>query len=420
MEKLRIFGGERLYGKIDISASKNAYLPILAASILSEGKVILHNNPHFSDIYNMCSILCDLGSKIEYVGSDIIVDNSNLNNHFISQEKAGLLRSSIFSLGPILGRMKKAKIAYPGGCEIGARPIDIHLKGLEALNVKICERHGFIVCDGIDMRSNELHLDFPSVGATENIMMASVFIKGTTTIHNVAMEPEIVDLQNFLNKLGAKVSGAGTEKIVVEGVEKLNDFTEYTPIPDRIIAGTYLLAGCSCGGEIELKNVNKDHIGVLISKLQNSNCKFYFENDKILLTSKGRMKSINKIETMPYPGFPTDLQSQLMSALTTSKGTSVVVENVFENRFMSVPELTKMGAKITTKGNVAVIHGVEELYGANVVAHDLRGGAGLVLAGLKAQGYTTVDNIQLIDRGYFRIEDDLTRLGAKIKRIKCE
>lgn len=420
MEELRIIGGEKLFGKLHIPSAKNSFLPILAASILCEGKVILHCNPHFSDIYNMCSILEDLGAKIEFKNDDIIIDNTCLNSYEISQEKASTIRSSIFSLGSILGRFKKAKVAFPGGCEIGTRPIDIHIKGLNELNVKIVDRHGFLYCDAQDLIGNELHLDFPSVGATENLMMASVLAKGDTYIHNPAKEPEIVDLADFLNKLGANISGAGTNIIKISGVKSLHTEIEYTPISDRIIAGTYALMVASCGGETQLENVNYDHVSAIISKLQNSDCKFYHENDKLVISSKGNLNGVGKIETMPYPGFPTDMQSQMMSAMCCAKGTSIIVENLFENRFKQVPELIKMGAKITVRDKVAVIDGVQNLYGATVFTHDLRSGAALVLAGLKAQGYTTIQNISLIDRGYFHIEHDLQKLGAKIIRIGNE
>lgn len=418
MDKLQIYGGEKLFGSVEIPSSKNAFLPILAATILCEGKVVLHKNPRFVDIYNMCGVLEDLGSKISFCGDDVIIDNTNLTSFEISPQKASTVRSSIFSLGAILGRFRKAKVAYPGGCEIGARPIDIHLRGLMSLSVSVRDSHGFLYCEAKNLHGADIHLDFPSVGATENIMMASVLAEGETHIYNCAKEPEIVDLQNFLNELGAKVRGAGTDHIEIVGVKRLKSEIEYTPIPDRIIAGTYALMGASCGGEIELKNVRRESISPVLSKIQNSNCKITYVSDKLFLSSSGKLSAVQKIETAPYPGFPTDMQAQMLATLATAKGTSIIVENLFENRFKHVPELVKMGANITVKDNIAVIVGVESLSGASVTTCDLRGGAALILAGLKAEGYTTINNVHLIDRGYFKIEDDLTRLGAKIKRIK--
>ena len=418
MDKLQIYGGEKLFGSVEIPSSKNAFLPILAATILCEGKVVLHKNPRFVDIYNMCGVLEDLGSKVSFCGDDVIIDNTNLTSFEISPQKASTVRSSIFSLGAIIGRFRKAKVAYPGGCEIGARPIDIHLRGLKSLSVKVRDSHGFLFCEAGDLVGADIHLDFPSVGATENIMMASVLAKGETHIYNCAKEPEIVDLQNFLNKLGAKVRGAGTDHIEIVGVQKLKNEIEYTPIPDRIIAGTYALMAASCGGEIALDNVKRETVSPVLSKIQNSNCKITYESDKLYLSSNGKLSAVQKIETAPFPGFPTDMQAQMLATLATAKGTSIIVENLFENRFKHVPELIKMGAKITVKDNIAVVEGVENLSGASVTTCDLRGGAALVLAGLKADGYTTIDNANLIDRGYFKIEDDLGLLGAKIKRIK--
>ena len=319
-------------------------------------------------------------------------------------------------LGPLIARFKHAKVAYPGGCNIGTRPIDLHIKGLQSLNVKIEEKHGYIFCDATNILSGEVHLDFPSVGATENIIMASVFSKGTTTIYNAAKEPEIEDLQNFINAMGGKVCGAGTSTITIEGVKKLHGIT-YTPIPDRIITGTYLIACAAASGKVCLTNTNPNHNTALISKLKQSGCKMQIKNDKITLEATHRQKSISKIETLPYPGFPTDLQSQILTLQTISKGTSVIIENLFETRFKIYTELTKMGADIIIKDRMALINGVKALYGANVTAPDLRSGAGLIIAGICAEGYTTINDIYHIDRGYLKIENDLNLLGANIKRL---
>lgn len=416
LDKILIKGGNKLSGDIEIGCAKNAYLPILAGSILCDGEVILHKCPSYADVINMIEILKHLGGKASLSGSNLILDMKSLSGFDIPRELSSLTRSSIFSLGSILGRFKCAKVAYPGGCEIGSRPIDLHIKGLEALGVKIVDRHGYLSCDGSSMHGGNVHLDFPSVGATENIMMAAVLTKGRTKIFNPAKEPEIVDLQNFLNKAGAKIRGAGTTTIIIDGVEKLGDVV-YTPIPDRIIAGTYMLATLMCGGDVRFSGVKSEHLQALISKIDNNSCKIMVKGDKLRLSANGRPKSIEKIETLPYPGFPTDLQPQIMALETISSGTSVIVENLFETRFKHVGELNKMGADILVEGRSAVIKGVNKLYGAEVVATDLRGGAGLVLAGLVADGYTKVSNIGQILRGYESIDEDLKNLGADIKRI---
>lgn len=416
MDKFLIKGGKKLKGAIKVTPAKNAYLPILAGCILSEKPIILHDCPNYIDIINMNKILANLGGNIDFNEKNLIVDCSSLNSSSIPHDLASVLRSSIFSLGSILGRFKHAKVAYPGGCEIGARPIDLHIKGLKALNVKIIDKHGYLTCDGRNMRGARVNLDFPSVGATENIMLAAVLTKGETEIINAAKEPEIIDLANFLNSLGAKISGAGTSTIKIIGVKKLNG-GEYTPMPDRIIAGTYLIAGLMTGGNIEIKNFRAEDNIALLEKVKKTACNIKLENDILTLKSEGRLKSINKIETSPYPGFPTDLQAQFLALQSISKGTSMIVENLFESRFKHVPELVKMGAKITVKDRTAVVHGVEKLYGADVNATDLRGGVALVLAGLVAEGYTTVNNIKHIDRGYYHLENELSNLGAEISRV---
>lgn len=424
MDKFLIKGGKKLFGTATVSCAKNAYLPILAGCILSPKPITLLNCPEYVDIVNMTKILENLGAKVKTDGPDgkihngnaLIVDCSSLYSSSIPQELASSLRSSIFSLGSILGRFKKARVAYPGGCEIGARPIDLHIKGLQALNVKIVDKHGYLTCDGSNMKGAVVNLDFPSVGATENIMLAAATTKGTTKIVNSAKEPEIVDLANFLNSLGAKIYGAGTTTIVVEGVDSLSGGV-YTPIPDRIIAGTYLVAALMAGGEVEIKNFRQEHNLALLEKLKSTGAKIKHTKNSLIVKSDGRPKSIPKIETSPYPGFPTDLQAQTLALQTISKGTGIVVENLFETRFKHVPELVKMGANITVKDRTAVVKGVEKLYGASVNATDLRGGVALALAGLVADGYTTISNVNLIDRGYFKLENTLSSLGADIQRI---
>ena len=416
MEKLYIVGGKPLNGKLKIKGAKNAILPMLAGCILCKDKVTLKNIPNLSDIHNMCEILRTLGCKVVEKQDQIIINSKNINSYALPSELTNKLRASIFLLGPLLALQKKARVSFPGGCNIGNRPIDIHLDGLKNLGVVITECHGFINCDATNQHCGEYTLRFPSVGATENLMMSAVFTKGITTLNNCAKEPEIVDLQNFLNKMGAKISGAGTCQILIEGVERLHGVS-YSPIGDRIVAGTYIIATLCTGGNVELSNINSEYLSSLLEKIASNDCLIITKNDKIKIVSKGRKKSIPFVETKPYPDFPTDLQAQMMTLQAVSEGTSVLVENIFESRFRHVPELVKMGADIVIKNNCAIINGRESLQGAEVTATDLRAGASLVIAGLCANGYTTINDIYHIDRGYDHIENDLASLGADIKRI---
>jgi len=416
MEKLFIQGGRRLDGELDVVKAKNSILPILAGSILCDEKVVLKKISQFSDVINMIDILKDLGVKVTFEGNDLILDSSSANSFVIKEEFSRKIRSSIFLLGSLLTKFKKAKVAYPGGCNIGNRPIDLHLKGLMSLGVKIEEYHGYIICDGSNMHASDIYLDFASVGATENLIMASVCLDGTTTIYNCAREPEIEDLANFINMMGGKVYGAGSSIIVIEGVKKLKS-TIYTPMTDRIIAGTYLIACAMCGGHIKLNGCNKQHNHALIEKLRQSGMVINDSYANIEIMANCRPKSINVIETQVYPGFPTDLQNQILTMQTIANGNSLVVENLFENRLKICNELIKMGAKIIVKDRMAIVNGVEKLSGATVIAGDLRGGASLVLAGLVADGYTTVENACHIDRGYLSIEEDFCKLNAEIKRL---
>jgi len=415
MDILHIEGGEKLYGECEISSAKNSLLPILAGSIMCDGQVVLNKCAYYIDVEYMIKILASLGAEYADIDGDLFLNLKDADKFFVDESYTKKVRSSIFMLGPLLSRFGKAKVAYPGGCNIGIRPIDLHLKGLRELGVKIEEKHGYIICDGKNMKPATIHLDFPSVGATENLMMASVFLNGKTTITNVAKEPEIVDLQNFLNKMGARVGGAGTSTIEVIGVDKLNS-TKFQPIPDRIITGTYIIACAMAGGTIYLKNTLLEHNQALVSNLRQAGLKISQKKGVTKVSCAGKLKSIPQISTMPYPGFPTDLQSQTLTLQTISKGTSVISENLFETRYKMCTELIKMGADITLKDKTAIVKGVSKLYGANVIASDLRGGAGLVLAGLSADGYTTVEEAHHIDRGYFKIENDLSKLGAKITR----
>ncbi len=417
MEKIIVNGGKKLYGEIDIPSAKNTCLPILAACVLINDVVTLNNFSHFTDVIKMTEIIESLGANIECENDKIIIDCSTINKNEILSSKAKELRSSIFTLGSILGRFKKAKVAYPGGCEIGSRPIDLHLRGLRSLGVKIIEKHGYIYCNGEDMKGGDIQLDFPSVGATENLMLAAATIQGKTRIYNAAKEPEIVDLQNFLNKCGANIKGAGSELIEIDGTGKLLSGCKFTPIGDRIIAGTYAIAVTMTGGKIRLNNCNYLYLNSLFNFLSQSGAKIKESKNSVVISMNRKPKRIEKIETAPYPGFATDLQAQMVALLSICKGTSIMVENLFESRFKHISELKKMGADVIVKDRFAIINGVKNLYGADVNATDLRAGACLVIAGLVAKGYTTISNVEFIDRGYYHIENDLKKLGAEIKRV---
>jgi UDP-N-acetylglucosamine 1-carboxyvinyltransferase len=417
MDKFEIVGGNKLFGEVTVPCAKNSYLAILAGCVLCDGVVVLHNCPNFSDINCMLDILSSLGAKIERVDRTLIIDCSSICNPNVPKTLAKKIRSSIFLLGPLLSRLKKAVVPYPGGCEIGTRPIELHLKGLKSLGTSILDRHGIIKCETSQIVGNDIHLDYPSVGATENIMMAGVLGKGKTRILNSAKEPEIVDLQNFLNSMGAKIFGAGSGSIEIEGVECLHS-TVWTPVADRIISGTYILAVACCGGDVLVKNVQKEHICSLLTKLRQAGLQMEIIGDSIRVISNERLHTFENIETMPYPGFPTDLQPQTMALQTTSLGTCIVTENLFETRLKHVAELVKMGANIVTRDRVAIVTGVDKIYGAEVTASDLRAGASLVLAGLMAEGKTSISNVHLIDRGYENLEEVFLSLGADIKRTK--
>ena len=418
MEKFRIVGEKRLHGRIKVDASKNSILPIVSASLLTDKEVIIEKIPEIADVFKMFEILKNLGSEVVYDKElkKVSIKNNNINSFEIPERLASELRSSFFMLGPMLSRFKKARVAYPGGCDIGSRPIDLHLFGLRELGVKISEDFGFITCDGVNMKPSVIHLDFPSVGATENLMMASVLVKGETVILNPAKEPEIIDLQNFINQMGGDVVGAGSNKIVIHGVSKLHGAI-FSPIPDRIVAGTYMIATALTKGKVEIEDVNAEHVFSLINKLRKSGCKIEINNGIIIVESSKRLHGIS-FDTQPYPGFPTDLQPQLSVLSAVGRGISVVTENLFETRFRHLQEMMRMGAKVTFRDRMALIRGVTKLHGASVVAHDLRGGAALTLAGLVAHGVTTVENVNFIDRGYVRLEEQFNSLGAEIQRIK--
>ncbi|PKM80579.1 MAG: UDP-N-acetylglucosamine 1-carboxyvinyltransferase [Firmicutes bacterium HGW-Firmicutes-13] len=415
MENFVIQGGERLTGKVRINGAKNSILPILAASLLTSEEVQLDDVPDISDVKVKLNILECLGVKISQEKGRLILNPGSLCTSEIPEELMCEMRSSIFLMGPLLGRMGKVKVSYPGGCAIGPRPIDLHLKGLISMGAKVVEKNGYVYAEAESLKGSNIHLDFPSVGATENLMMAAIFAQGSTQLYNAAKEPEIVDLQNFLNNMGAAVKGAGTDTIKIEGVKTLNR-VNYRLIPDRIAAGTMLIAAGITGGEITLENVIPEHLEAVTAKLREAGLQIWEDADKIHVQG-GKIKAVNSVRTLPYPGFPTDMQAQTMALLSLADGASVITENVFEGRFSHIDELIKMGAQISVEGRCAVIKGIDKLTGAVVKSPDLRAGAALVLAGLAAEGTTVVEEIHHIDRGYERLEEILQKLGAKIERV---
>lgn len=418
MEAFVVEGGVALRGEARVDSAKNAVLPILAAAVLTPEEIVLHNVPDITDVGHMAAILTMLGCRVERSGRDMTVDCGGIHSWEMPDQLSKQIRSSIFLLGPILARFRKATVTFPGGCEIGLRPIDLHLSGLRQLGVEISEEGGLIHCDGRNMHAGEVHFDYPSVGATENVMMVAVLLPGTTVIHNPAREPEIADLQAFINAMGGKIRGAGTHYIAVEGVERLHG-TAWTPMADRIVAGTLLAAAAITGGEITLTNAPESDMVAVTAKLREMGCRLEERPGWIHLRAPKRLTAFAQLQTQPHPGFPTDMQVQMLALLSTAEGMGVITENVFENRFTHAGDLNRMGAHILCTGRTAVVRGVPELYGAHVTARDLRGGAALVLAGLRARGETLVDHAELIDRGYDHLERQLSRLGGKVRRVSA-
>lgn len=416
MEGFHVVGGERLQGETRVEGAKNAVLPILAAALLPQGETALSDCPDIRDVHAMAGILKTLGCACNWENGVMRVSSAGLRGWEMPDDLSKQIRSSIFLLGPILGKMRRATVTYPGGCEIGLRPIDLHLKGLKALGVRIREDGGVICCDGRDMRAGDVYFDYPSVGATENAMMAAALLPGLTTIHNAAREPEIEDLQRFINRMGGKIQGAGTHVIRIEGVKALRG-VDYTPIPDRIAAGTLLCAGAVTGGSVTVDNARMDDLIPVCDKLREMGCEIRSDRGAIALAAPKRLRAFSQLQTQPHPGFPTDMQAQMLAISCVAEGTSVVVENVFENRLSHVADLTRMGADIRVSGRTAVVRGVDSLRGMRVTARDLRGGAALVLAALCARGESVVEHAELVDRGYPHLETILSRLGAKIDRI---
>lgn len=417
MERLIVKGGNRLVGTVKTSGAKNAVLPIIAASILGTSPSRLDEIPALEDVRTICAVLECLGIKVDASEPHTLkIDSREITSCEAPYELVRSMRASFLVMGPLLARKGYARISQPGGCAIGTRPIDLHLKGFEALGVKIEQGHGYIEASAPEgMTGANIYLDFPSVGATENIMMAAAMANGTTVLENPAEEPEIVDLANYLNQMGARVRGAGTNVITIEGVSELHG-VQHSVIPDRIEAGTYMIAAAMTGGDVIIENVLPEHQKPLIAKLREAGALVEEDIDRIHVVGSGRLKAVD-IKTLPYPGFPTDMQAQMMAMLSVAEGHSKITETVFENRFMHVVELNRMGANITTEGRSAVITGPAHLTGCTVRATDLRAGAAMILAGLVAEGATEICDIYHIDRGYEEIAAKLTRLGADIKRV---
>ncbi|NMP37766.1 MAG: UDP-N-acetylglucosamine 1-carboxyvinyltransferase [Clostridiales bacterium] len=416
MGKFIVEGGRRLRGEIKIQGSKNSVLPILAACVLVDGVSVIHNCPLLSDTDVTIKILEHLGCSVMREGHTVTVDSTGVNAFDIPDTLMREMRSSVIFLGAIIGRSGRAEISTPGGCEIGLRPIDLHISSIKKFGVEIAEEHGRLECSVPDaLRGTEITLAFPSVGATENIMLTAATARGTTTIINAAREPEISDLADFLNGCGARIHGGGEGIITVAGVDSLSG-TEHTVIPDRIAAATYMFSAAMTHGTIILKDIIPAHIGPVFPVLEEAGCEINIKGRELELTAPPRIRRIHKISTMPYPGFPTDIQAPIMALTAVADGTSVIIENIFESRFKHVAELIRMGADIKTEGRMAVIQGVPYLTGASVVSPDLRGGSALVLAGLAAKGITEVSDIHHIDRGYESFEEILCALGASVKR----
>ncbi len=409
-----INGGKKLNGEVEISGSKNASLPIIAATILNLNKTKLYNVPNIHDTQITQKILKYLGCSVKKNNDKIEISTKYINRTDIPEHLMREMRSTVILAGAILGRFKEVTFSYPGGCDIGARPIDLHLKAFKKLGINIEEEYGLIRCSCDKILGNNIDLDFPSVGATENIILATVLSEGITTITNAAKEPEIVDLVNVLRKMGANISGEGTEKITIEGVTKLNKEVSYRIMPDRIEAGTFLCGAAATGGKITLLKAKPEHLTPILSKLQEAGCNINIEKSNICIEAPKRLEAV-EIKTMPYPGFPTDMQSIFGATFCTAKGTTIISENIFENRYKYLAELKRMGAKIKQEGNVAIITGTKKIFGTNVKSTDLRGGAAMVIAGLMAKGTTRVENIEYILRGYENLDKKLLKLGANIQ-----
>ena len=418
-EKIVIQGGNRLTGVLNISGAKNSAVGVIPAAVLCSEKCIIRNLPNIKDVIYLKELLLALGAKVEMEGtSTMIVDSSTINNCSADYESAKQMRASYYFIGALLGRFKKAEVPFPGGCDIGVRPIDQHIKGFEALGAKVTIEHGIIKVEAEELIGVPIYMDVVSVGATINIMLAASRAKGVTTIENAAKEPYIVDVANFLNAMGANVKGAGTDIIKIKGVDELKG-CEHTIIPDFIEAGTYMVAAAATRGDVTLTNVIPTHLEAISAKMKEMGIEIHEYEDSIRIKCDKKPKAVN-IKTLPYPGFPTDVQQPMSVLLSMAEGTSIVSESIWEGRFKYVDELKRMGAKIKVEDRIAVIEGIDKLMGASVYATDLRAGAAMVVAGLVAEGETIIGNIKHIDRGYEFLEDKLASLGANIKRIKLD
>ena len=416
VSEIIIRGTKRLEGKLSVQGSKNSSLPILAACVLVDGVSVLHNCPYLSDVDAAVKILCELGCTVKRDGHTLTVDSRNISCYNISENLMREMRSSIVFLGALISRTGEAHICAPGGCDIGMRPIDLHLFAMEKLGVSLSEEFGHISCKCQKTKGAKVTLSFPSVGATENIMLASLRCSGTTTIINAAREPEVVDLAMFLNSCGARISGAGESTVYIEGVERMHG-TQFTVMPDRIAACTYMAAAAVTGSDILLDDVVPGHIVPIMQCFEMNGCKITTSQNRLRIIAPRQLGTMGTIRTMPYPGFPTDCQALVMAMAAVADGTTVICENIFENRFRHAGELNRMGADISVHDKIAVVNGVGRLQGTSVSAHDLRAGAALTVAGLCAEGHTTVENIHFIDRGYEALEKSLDYIGARIKRI---
>jgi len=417
LEKIIVRGGKRLSGTVKVEGAKNAVLPVIAASLLaSEGKSIIRDVPTLSDVYTIGEVLRHLNAGVEFKEKTIVVDASKELNIEAPFEYVRKMRASVLVMGSLLARQGKARVALPGGCAIGSRPIDLHLKGFEAMGAKVKVENGFIEATAERLTGAKIYLDFPSVGATQNIMMAAALADGMTVIENCAKEPEIVDLANYLNSMGAIVKGAGTGTIRIEGVEKLYG-SDHTIIPDRIEAGTFMVAAAITGGNVLVQGAVPEHLTSVIAKLEEMNVTIIEEPNGLRVIGPEKLKAVD-IKTMPHPGFPTDMQSQMMALLVSAEGTSVITETVFENRYMHAEEFRRMNCEIKIEGRSVIITGPCKLQGAEVAATDLRAGAALIIAGLKADGYTRVTELKHLDRGYLDFHLKLKSLGADIERVR--
>lgn len=415
--KLIINGGRKLEGELCVHGAKNSALPLLSAAVLVHGESVLHNCPRLTDVDAACRILSNLGCRCRRSDSTVTVDAANVNNFEIPENLMREMRSSIVFLGAVLGRAGQCRLSFPGGCELGARPIDLHLAALRQMGAEISEEHGYLDCTAPNgLHGAKLTLSFPSVGATENILLAAATAKGITEIHNAAREPEITDLAEFLNKCGAKISGAGESVICIEGRQRLEP-CEHSVIPDRIVAGTYLCAAAITRGEMILTHCEPSHMNGFVPVLEAMGARIYtYGGGKMYISCKKRLVSPPTVRTMPYPGFPTDIQAPFTALCTTAEGTSMFVETIFENRFRHIPELVRLGASIETEGRMCVVRGKTKLSGAKVCAAELRGGAALILAALAAEGTSEVTGLCYVDRGYEAIETALRSVGADIRR----